>query len=74
MVGVGFRLQNPFLQSPKYKILSWSYTTSAESNLQNPFLVIQGEGRVKNDGRQQDVEEEGGGELGEGILGLVPWK
>ncbi len=48
----------------------------AESKIQNhfPFLVIQGEGRVQNDGGQQDVEEEGGGELGEGMLCLRPWK
>ncbi len=46
----------------------------AESKKQNPFLVIQGEGRVQNDGGQQDVEEEGGGKLGEGMLGLIQWK
>jgi hypothetical protein len=50
------------------------YRASAESKIQNPFLVIQGKGRVQNDGRQQDVEKEGGGELGEGMLGLIPWK
>jgi hypothetical protein len=64
------------MQSPKYKILflSLSYRASAKFKIQNPFLVIQGEGRVQNDGRQQDVEEEGGGELGEGMLGLIPRK
>jgi hypothetical protein len=73
-------LQNTFLvkkerlQSSQYKILSLPYRASAESKIQNtfPFLVIQGEGRVQNDGGQQDVEEEGGGELGEGMLGLIP--
>jgi hypothetical protein len=50
------------------------YRASAEFKIQNPFLVIQGECRVQNDGGQQDVEEEGGGELREGILCLIPWK
>jgi len=66
------------MQSPKYKITLQTFFCQkraiAESKIQNPFLVIQGEGRVQNDGGQQDVEEEGGGELGEGMLGLIPWK
>jgi hypothetical protein len=60
------------LQSLKYKILSLSYRTSAESKIKNPFLVIQGEGRVQNDGGQQDVEKEGGCEFREGVLCLIP--
>jgi len=41
---------------------------------QNPFLIIESKRRVENDGRQQDVEEEGGGELGEGVLRLTQRK
>ena len=33
-------------------------------------LIVEGEGRVQDDGGQQHVEEQGGRELGEGVLRL----
>ena len=36
----------------------------------NGSLIVEGEGRVQDDGGQQHVEKQGGRELGEGVLRL----
>ena len=36
----------------------------------NGSLIVEGEGRVQDDGGQQHIKEQGGRELGEGVLRL----